>query len=525
MKAKFKRGLSLGGRIVLINVVAMLLVIAGLFYFGHYMDRLVGHEVETLFKQANLVSSTLGEIAVTNTEEGDTLDAGPTQQIVRRMIENNDVRTQVFTPSLVMAADSRMLKGAGRFVQIETLAAPNRKGTDFGSLIDRALNWIAMAVPLRQHLSKYPTNGTLTAAEMPDLAPALRGERHFTLWTDDDHNLILTVAVPVQRLQQVVGAVALTRGSAEIANAVRELRVDILQSFAVVLGMSVALSFYLAQTIAWPLRRLSRAALSARAITSGPPQIPDFSNRTDEIGDLSIAVRDMTAALWQRLDAIERFAADVSHEIKNPLTSMKSALETLTRVSDPVQKEKLLAILSNDVQRMDRLIRDISHVSRLDAELSRSGSEEINLVEMLSALATSRNQVAAGGPTIDLKAEAARVAVRAVPSRLVQVFENLIGNALSFSSAGEQVTVRVEALGTHAVVTVEDQGPGIPADKIEKIFDRFYSARPAGETFGTHSGLGLSISRQIVEGHGGRIYAQNRPSRGARFTVELPLFN
>jgi two-component system sensor histidine kinase ChvG len=258
--------------------------------------------------------------------------------------------------------------------------------------------------------------------------------------------------------------------------------------------------------------------------------IPDLSRRADEIGDLSGALREMTEALWQRLDAIERFAADVAHEIKNPLTSLNSAVETVQRVTDPTQRAKLLAIVADDVRRLDRLISDISDASRLDAELSRAETGPIDLARMLATLveahAATRASETAPRLVLDAASGAAGI-VSGIEGRIAQVFGNLIANAVSFSPPGGAIRLNLIEQGDGIVVTVEDDGPGLPEGKLEAIFDRFYSERPKGEKFGTHSGLGLSISKQIVEAHGGSICAENRLGpdgrvAGARFIVRLP---
>ncbi|MEO5338305.1 MAG: HAMP domain-containing histidine kinase, partial [Magnetospirillum sp. WYHS-4] len=252
--------------------------------------------------------------------------------------------------------------------------------------------------------------------------------------------------------------------------------------------------------------------------------LPDLGGRNDEIGDLALALQEMTQALWDRLDAIDRFAADVAHEIKNPLSSLRSAVETVQVVSDPAQKAKLMTIIQDDVKRLDRLISDISEASRLDAELSRAEMTSVDLADMLEALVDVHAHTAPpGAPRLTLECSAAAV-VDGMEDRLVRVFRNLIGNAISFSPAGSEIHLTVAAGPPGmAEVCVEDQGPGIPAGKEEAIFERFYSERPKGEKFGTHSGLGLSISRQIVEAHNGTIFAENRLEGGARFVVRLPL--
>jgi two-component system, OmpR family, sensor histidine kinase ChvG len=347
--------------------------------------------------------------------------------------------------------------------------------------------------------------------------------------------LVLSAAVPVQRYKQVLGAVLLSSDSTDIDKAVRSVRFEILKIFLIALGITVLLSIYLAGTIARPIRRLAAAAERVRRFHGRQVLIPDFSSRGDEIGDLSASFREMTGALWARMDAIERFAADVAHEIKNPLTSLRSAVETAARVDDPRQQRKLLAVVLEDVQRLDRLITDISDASRLDAELSRVELEPVLIGRMLEAL-TDLHQATAGEdmPKLVLTlsgalgTQAGDLAVLGIEDRLVQVFRNLIANAISFSPLGAPIRVAAERHGEDVVVTIEDDGPGIPDGKLEAIFERFYSERPASEKFGTHSGLGLSISKQIVEAHRGSIRAENRrdvdgSTLGARFIVRLPV--
>jgi two-component system sensor histidine kinase ChvG len=254
-----------------------------------------------------------------------------------------------------------------------------------------------------------------------------------------------------------------------------------------------------------------------------------LTGRSDEIGELSAALRDMTDSLWSRMDAIERFAADVAHEIKNPLTSLRSAVETVSRVKDPEQQKRLLSIILDDVARLDRLISDISDASRLDAELSRAVSAPVQMRRLLAALAEVQNATdRADAPRVVLEAaEDDAFAVPGLEGRLGQVFRNLIGNAASFSPPGGVITVRLDRQGPRVRVAVEDRGPGIPPGKEQAIFDRFYTERPEGEKFGTHSGLGLSISKQIVDAHQGTIHAENMSDAagriaGARFVVQLP---
>ncbi|MBV9522665.1 MAG: HAMP domain-containing histidine kinase, partial [Alphaproteobacteria bacterium] len=335
----------------------------------------------------------------------------------------------------------------------------------------------------------------------------------------------------VQRYKQVLGAVMLSVGSASLEEAVRAVRLDILKVFLVALTVTVCLSLYLAGTIARPVRRLAAAAERVRRGHGRQITIPDFSARQDEIGDLSRAFREMTRALWQRMDATERFAADVAHEIKNPLTSLRSAVETAARIEDPAKQRRLLAIVQEDVERLDRLISDISDASRLDSELSRVEHAPVALDRMLETLVELHDATAMpDAPRLHLvvSGEAREgFTVPGVEGRLVQVFRNLIANAVSFSPPGGTIELALQREPDAVLVTIADDGPGIPEAKLAAIFDRFYSERPAGEKFGTHSGLGLSISKQIVEAHRGRIRAENRRDpdgriAGARFVVRLP---
>jgi len=308
------------------------------------------------------------------------------------------------------------------------------------------------------------------------------------------------------------------------------VRRDILKVFGVVLVVTVLLSIYLAGTIARPLRRLALAAERVSHDRGRTQQIPDMSSRRDEIGELAGTLREMTEALWSRMDAIESFAADVAHEIKNPLTSLRSAVETAARLKDPEQQKKLMAIIADDVGRLDRLITDISDASRLDAELSRGEATVADISAMLAMLADIHNTTHEQGVQVKLERTDGRggpLNVLGQEGRLAQVFRNLISNAYSFSPDSGRITVTVSREGATVRVDVDDEGPGIPPGAEKRIFERFYTERPDKEKFGTHSGLGLNISAQIVEAHDGSLDAANRTDLsgnviGARFTVRLP---
>ncbi|XHO92344.1 stimulus-sensing domain-containing protein [Azospirillum sp. A26] len=545
-------------RILAVNVLALLVLLAGLLYLGRYQDRLIQAETEALATEARIFASALGEGAVnriltapspTGDESGERFELAPelARPMIRRLAEATSTRTRLFDIDGHMLSDSRVLVGSQGRIEIRELPTPPS-----GDPVSRAINDLYTrlidVVPSREGLPVYREQ---PGQPNPDVERALVGEAAATVWRVDgaggDPELLLTVAVPVQRYREVLGAVLLTRGGGEIDRAIRSVRFDILRVFGVALLVTIGLSFYLAGTIARPIRRLAQAADRLRTSHGRHAEIPDLTRRGDEIGELSGVLREMTDALWTRMDAIERFAADVAHEIKNPLTSLRSAVETAERVSDPRHRDRLMAIIADDVQRLDRLISDISNASRLDAELSRAEPEPVDIGLLLTMLAELRQTVAAtldervaagdgdgedGGtrpPRVVLDLPAAeRLVVPGLEGRLTQLFQNLIDNALSFSPPGGTVRLTARRSGRSVKVVVSDQGPGIPDGKEEAIFDRFYTERPAGEKFGTHSGLGLSIVKQIVSAHNGSVFAKNRhvsdgTIEGADFVVTLPL--
>jgi two-component system sensor histidine kinase ChvG len=348
-------------------------------------------------------------------------------------------------------------------------------------------------------------------------------------------DLVVWVAVPVQPYRQVMGAMLFETRAGDIESWVREDRIEIIEIFMFVLAVTIILSLLMAATIARPIRRLAEAALRLDPARARQVEIPDLANRRDEIGDLSVSLRAMTEALLRRIDAIESFAADVAHEIKNPLTSLRSAVETLARVTNEVQRERLLKVILDDVGRIDRLISDISSASRLDAELSRAISSPVDLGRLMETLCQVYTEMAASHGrhlTLDLDGGAlgrdGLIIAEGLEGRLGQVMRNLIDNAISFSPPNGKVQLRAHRRAGSVELIVEDEGPGIPEESLTRIFERFYSERPEGESFGVHSGLGLSIARQIVEAHKGTIRAENLKDsegriKGARFIVSLPV--
>jgi two-component system sensor histidine kinase ChvG len=517
-------------RILAVNVLALVIPVVGLLYLGEYRENLISTELDALTNEAELFAGALGATGVVTDPTGgeERLVADTTRHTVRRLVEASQRRARLFAPDGSLLADSNRLMGPGGQVEIEVLP-PIRAASLWESIVADVYDVIVSYVPSGRSLQRYVERPTQVAGDYMEAERALSGETNSAVRSDGRGGMVLSVAVPVQRYRQVLGSLMLSTGSQEIDAAVRDVRLDILKVFGVAIAITILLSLYLARTIARPIHRLADAAERVRHGHGRKTAIPDFSHRRDEIGDLSGALRDMTEALWRRMDAIETFAADVAHEIKNPLTSLRSAVETVARIEDPVQQKRLMSIILDDVQRLDRLISDISDASRLDAELSRAETETVDIGRMLETLA-GVHQATATEESPRFVIDIARhqdLEVDGLESRLGQVLRNLISNAVSFSPPRGRIRLEAAREGGEVQVSVSDEGPGIPPGKLAAIFDRFYSERPAGEKFGTHSGLGLSISKQIVEAHGGSIVAENRYTpdgriAGARFVVKLP---
>jgi len=419
-------------------------------------------------------------------------------------------------------------------VEMENLLPSPQKVT-FDSLFTTSATRFLDLIPMKTQLNPFPESHISNIYTFPDTQSALSGNVQASAWKDRNGRIVLTVAAPIQKVKQVMGVVILLRDGTELEKAIAEVRVDVFRVFLGALGITVMLSIYLSGLISRPLQRLAFAAEAVRQGKGRYVEIPDMSHRNDEIGDLSVALRDMTYALFNRMDTIERFAADVAHEIKNPLTSLRSAVETASRITDEGNRKKLLDIIQHDVQRLDRLISDISSASRLDAELSRDEMGKVELAPLMYRLRDAyKKPLKRGSDDVDADdtkivldlPEETGIAVKGNTDRLAQVFGNLLSNALSFSPDDGRVFVRVQVQNDTVLVQVDDSGPGIPENKLQTIFERFYTERPQHEGYGNHSGLGLSISRQIVDAHGGQIWAENLRDdagniTGARFNVLL----
>ncbi len=529
-------------RILAVNMLALFILVGSLLYLGHYQDRIIAASLDDLLLQARITASAVAEGAiVVGDDERNILSPLLARLMVRRLAETTETRTRLFDTDDTLLADSRILLGGAGKMQSEELQSEPENS--LGMRLTGALFDVIDLIPQRTKYPLYQENDQQRGNEYDTVKHAAQGERATQVFSMPGGGLMLTVAVPVQHYKQVMGMLMLSRSGIKIDEALHTVRLDILRIFFVTLMITIGLSVYLARAIARPIRQLAAAAEGLRhgqmqisgfagtARLLNSDAIPDMTGRHDEIGDLSGALRDLTAALAQRIGAIENFAADVAHEIKNPLTSLRSAVETTERVQDPALQKKLMLVVRDDVDRLDRLISDIANASRLDAELSRAEAVVIDVGKLLAALIDIYHAPPVDGTPphaeVILTPVAENLVVMGVEIRLVQVLQNLIDNALSFSPVDKPIVLSATRNARLVTITAEDSGPGIPENKLAAIFDRFYSERPKAEKFGTHSGLGLSISKQIIEAHRGQIRAENRYDEqgniiGARFIIQLP---
>jgi two-component system, OmpR family, sensor histidine kinase ChvG len=546
---------SLTRRIVSLNLAGLLALVVGILYLSQFRANLIDARVQSLTEQAVIIAKA---IAPTTVEADTTITFNPSRLLelptgetyfpsddlaglefpinpervapkLLELISPTKARARVYDRDGVVIVDSRELYGAGNVVR-SPLAPP---AAEKPGLLERAViavrRWFSRG-DLPPYLELPPDKGK----GYPEVVQALGGSSASMVRLNERGEVVVSVAVPVQRFRAVRGVLMLTTRGGDIDDMVESERLSIFKVFLIAAAVMVVLSMLLASTVAGPVHRLAEGAERVRRRIRARVEIPDFTRRRDEIGHLSGTLREMTNALYSRIEAIESFAADVAHELKNPLTSLRSAVETLPLAKTEDSRKRLLAVIEHDVRRLDRLISDISDASRLDAELQRQEVAPVDLARLLATLVTVGNEVRHDGAvkvTLAFEGGAQSFAVPGHDSRLGQVFSNLIDNARSFSPPNGSVRVICRRLRNELEIVVDDDGPGVRPDALEKIFERFYTDRPH-QGFGQNSGLGLSISKQIVEAHGGRIWVENRPGPpdpdgeptvlGARFIVRLP---
>jgi len=572
---------SLTRRIVVLNLGGLVVLMIGFLLLNQFRADIIAARVQSLTTQANIISAAISASAAVDTDSitvdpDKLLQLAPGQTatplndqdaiqfsinpervgpVLHRLVTPTHTRARIYDSDGRLLLDSRSLSAHGAVVRSDLPDTAERRGL-FDRLTGVVRNFFATS-PRPQARDPWLVDGK----SVPEVAAALKGQTESAARINDEGETIVSVAVPIQYMMATRGALQLSTQGGDIDRVIAAERWAILRFFLVLASVMLVLSLSLANTIAEPVRRLADAAERVRRGIRSRQQIPDFTSRSDEIGHLSRALREMTQALYSRLDAIESFAADVAHELKNPLTSLRSALETLPRVNAGHSRDRLIAVMQHDVRRLDRLISDISDASRLDAELARGEAGPVDVAALLHAVVSmAQDSPRSNGARIELSIPSKRgrragagYFVLGHDSRLAQVVTNLIDNACSFSEPGGVVRVALarsatstdgEAPEEKVIIRVDDDGPGIPPHALERIFERFYTDRPS-QGFGQNSGLGLSISRQIVEAHGGRIFAMNRPAdanavrvgsdaslqcepvrhgAGAQFVVELPAF-
>jgi two-component system sensor histidine kinase ChvG len=548
---------SLTRRIVVLNLGGLVALLIGFLYLNQFRQGLIEARVLSLLTQGEIIA---GAIASSATVETDTItidpdkllqmQAGQTERfneesfsplefsinpervapLLRRLVTPTRTRARIFDREGALLLDSRNFYSRGDILR-QDLPPVADEDTSF---IERSWNTVR-GLFRRKKRAVYEEPGPSNGKSLPEVQQAFGGQRASEVRTDARGDTIVSVAVPVQRFRAVQGVLLLSTQGGDIDAIIASERFALLQVFVIAALVMIVLSLLLAGAIAGPVRRLAEAAERVRWGTTSRQEIPDFTNRSDEIGHLSGALRDMTRALYNRIDAIESFAADVAHELKNPLTSLRSAVETLPLARSEDSQKRLMSIIQHDVRRLDRLISDISDASRLDAELARADAEPIDMARLLEAVVSVANERRReGDPIVLLKVEPEGRKLFAIlghDNRLGQVFNNLIDNARSFSPPRGTVRIFLRRRKGDIEIVVEDDGPGIEPDAFDRIFERFYTDRPE-QGFGQNSGLGLSISRQIIEAHRGAIRAENRlgppdetgePRRlGARFVIRLP---
>jgi two-component system sensor histidine kinase ChvG len=544
---------SLTRRIVSLNIAGLLALVASILYLSQFRAGLIDARAQSLLVQAEIIA---GAIAASATVQTNTITidperlldlkagesyAGPDEYspldfpinpervapVLRTLISPTKTRARIYDPNGALLLDSRTLENVLRF----DLPPPTGQPGIVGRAMIAIRTWLNRGdLPLYKELGPENGNG------YEEVANALKGQKRSMVRVNSRGEVIVSVAVPVLRSRAINGVLMLSTQGDDIDQMVTAERLAILKVGGVASAVMIVLSLLLASTIAGPVRRLADSAERVRRRIKTRVEIPDFTRRRDEIGHLSGALRDMTGALYNRIEAIEMFAADVAHELKNPLTSLRSAVETLPLARSDSSRARLLEVIEHDVKRLDRLISDISDASRLDAELQRQDMAPVDLRRLLTTLTSVANETRLGHDVaVEARFEGRSSSdIFLVPghdSRLGQVISNLLSNAQSFSEPGGKVRILCRRVRSEIEIVVDDDGPGIRPDALERVFERFYTDRPH-QGFGQNSGLGLSISKQIIDAHGGRIWAENRMGRkgadgeptiaGARFVVRLP---
>ena len=507
--------------ILVANGLALIVLVIGMLAVSETRRGLVNAKLDALRVEGELIANVMAEGAA-ESDPSPILIEGDARLLLRDLYIPDEVRARIYNKAAQLVADTHLLNNRLDVIVLPPPGEdlPSDLADDARSVLSRALDGFGGL--FRTAEERAALNRTLEE----EVAAAIEGDIVAGVRRQPDGSRVVSVTVPIQPVRAVVGVVTLE--SFDLDELIADERRSLFPFILMAALVSILSSLMLTVFIARPIRRLAKAARQVRLAKGRRVEMPSLAGRRDEIGELGEALRSMTAALYDRMDAIEQFAADVAHELKNPLTSIRSAAEILPRAKSAEQRDKLLAVIASDVRRMDRLITDIARASRLDAELAREDVGQVDLVNLIDDTVSSYETALADGPAVVFETTLDTGPVEGRPAPIGQVIRNLIDNALTFSPEDSRVTIRLSLEpGNELAITVDDDGPGIPPESLETIFRRFYTERPQGTEFGSHSGLGLAIARQIVRVHGGDIRAENRTDAeggisGARFVVTFP---
>lgn len=518
-----RKGISLlTVRILAIMIFPLFVFLAGFLAIDSYRITLIEAELDALERQGLTMARSLA------LEEARRFPNSPRQLSIETMGQllplvgyRSSLRARVFDPNGSMIADTQRLAGGRPQIRLKRNQEDEYHERVFRQLHEQLMRRFE-GLAGRPDIEIININAVRHARQLPDLAAALSGQLVRNVFLTPRGELVLSVSVPVADLRVIKGALLITTVGRSIERKINDVNRTFFIVFFGVLFVTIGLGFYLSKSIIRPVLFLASAADTLRQTKDVTASLKGLDGRRDEIGQLSSSLVAMTQELQNRIKATASFAADVAHELKNPLTSLRSAVETISRIDDPDQQRRLMDVIVNDVNRLDRLITDISSASRLDAELTGQLPDASNLSEIIknwTDMLRQRHETV----TFDLSLAETPVMVKMHIGRIIQILDNLIDNALSFHPDGEVLSIRFEVIDNIASITIADKGRGIPEGLQERIFERFYTERPQTEAFGNHSGLGLSISRQIAQMHGGNLTASNNEHAGASFTLTLPI--
>ena len=511
-------------RLLTLNILALFFILGGLISIDRYQQTLQENEFKKLEDEGRILSQAIGRtILPTEDLRYQVIITREAQETITYLLSQSRVRIRLFSYQGNLLADSE--RSVGFQTRVTSVELPSLQEKNIIRIFfEKIYSYISLLLVKTSKLTFYQENTLQHAEDYEEVLTALYGEETRFLRQLENGKKMFSVAIPVQSYKKISGAIMLTLDSTNIENKLKDFRFELFKIFFLALFLTVCVSIYLSANIVRPIRKLAIATRNINPSDGRKISVPQFSDRKDEISELSISIREMLNSIWNRMDAIENFAADVAHEIKNPLTSLKSAVEVASNTRNKKQLNKLSKIINQDIQRLDRLVTDISNASRLDAELSREGMKKIDIKKILEETVIFYNREKKKILFNFIKDT--NYVTHGNEQRLSQVFNNLIDNALSFNKHNKKIEIFLKNNKKNIFIEISDYGPGIHTNNFNKIFDRFYTERPSDEKFGQHSGLGLSIVKQILDVHKGLIKVENKTEKnkkviGAKFTIIL----